>query len=935
MANIVSYVDIIELMTSIAQRHYQINTFFLGRDWEVENNQDVLYPLFQVYPEFAKMPINDWNEYKTLELTLNCKVLDITTPGEENEKDVHSDTLRIAQDIVNELNQHPFYIRSNVSLMEDISFNALEEHKDDITAGWSFSLKLKIINANTFCGMPIAELPGYSANGPTSTGTIVNVQYLTCDTLPDCPTIIDIDLTLVDLQNQIDNIPVGGGETLSQTLTLGNTTGGQYMLSTNNFSRLGLFDNQTVLTYQNLAITANLEHGDYYTQLSYTDGLNSGNFNVQSLMSEIVHSSFISLNAPNISSAATGTNTVKSDNTSYLSKIEIQAKPTKAYVNDYALNQITGYNSSIHNEADATDNIITISSNNPSFTGAQYGADYSANYINRSLVDKAYVLSLIPAAQSLSSVLTVGNKTGNISILSPDAFTFANIFDGYFSVGYDNSISGGYIRGNATEALVQFGSVTYGGMLDITATHTFVNHDLLIDITAPQVNINGSLQAIITFPYFEFTADNGAYLQAWISGGNAANGFGFGTNNVWIDATSLQLISNNVTALTDTFYVHSSTPGRAEIYAAGHNAYMTADEQSLTNIEVNVSEVSLLHNVQNRLNAPLNLIEGAFNQQQFTGGDGTVIYSDGSQSVLRTEKATGEYNQVIAEGGNGVSLQASDSTGSVANNFVMTNAGVFQTNNGSNNTFIVYDSIESKGLVYAGDYSTNFTPESLVSKRYTTSTFLSLAGGTITGNVYFTPLAAVSSTQCGIPYFNTSGLLEVDVADLLWDDTNKRLGIHMNGSVPSAALDVHSLTTQAAQFNNVSASQSSTGGAGVIGLSDPGTAMLSGSRTGFMLFGGATDAINTTRNSAGIASFATENWSGSVSGSNLVFYATANGSNTRTAEMTITDSSIDVANNKITSVANGTTDGDAVNYTQMNSTILAMNYVFSSGLMRY
>lgn len=404
MASVISYVDIIELMTSIAQRHYQINTFFLGRDWEVENNEDVLYPLFQVYPEFAKMPINDWNEYKTLELTLNCKVLDITTPGEENEKDVHSDTLRIAQDIVNELNQHPFYIRSNVSLMEDISFNALEEHKDDITAGWSFSLKLKIINANTFCGMPIAELAGVSANGPTSQGTIVNVQYLTCETLPDCPTIINIDLTLIDLQTQIDNLPPSA-LTLSQVLGYGNLTGGQYILSNNNFSRLGLFNNQTVLTYQNTSIVANLEHGDYYTQLSYTDGVNSGNFNVQSTMSEIVHSSFISLSAPNISSAATGTNTVKSDNTLYLGKIEIQVKPTKGYVNDYALNQATGYNSSIHNEAGATDNIITISSNNPSFAGAQYNADYSANFTNRSLVDKAYVDTAIASASSPSTRL--------------------------------------------------------------------------------------------------------------------------------------------------------------------------------------------------------------------------------------------------------------------------------------------------------------------------------------------------------------------------------------------------------------------------------------------------------------------------------------------------------------------------------------------------
>lgn len=323
MANIVSYNDLIELFEDIARRHYQINTFFLGRDWELENNNDLQYPVLQVYPEVAKMPINNWKEYKTLDLTFNVKVIDLTVPGEENERDVHSDTLRIAQDIVNELNQHPYYIRSNVSLMEDIDFTAIEEFEDDVTAGWQFQLKLRIINANTFCGMPMAELNGVSAAGPTSQGTIVNVQYLTCETLPDCPTIVTIDETLVSLQDQIDNLPPSNN-TLAQTLLYGNTTGGQYMLSDNGFSRLGLFSNQTVLTYQNLAVVANLEHGDYYTQLSYTDGVNSGNFNVQSTMSEIVHNLTVSLNAPNILVPSGTANTLQYlDTNKYLKSITL------------------------------------------------------------------------------------------------------------------------------------------------------------------------------------------------------------------------------------------------------------------------------------------------------------------------------------------------------------------------------------------------------------------------------------------------------------------------------------------------------------------------------------------------------------------------------------------------------------------------------------
>lgn len=39
-------------------------------------------------------------------------------------------------------------------------------------------------------------------------------------------------------------------------------------------------------------------------------------------------------------------------------------------------------------------------------------------------------------------------------------------------------------------------------------------------------------------------------------------------------------------------------------------------------------------------------------------------------------------------------------------------------NNGSNNSIILTDDISSKGAVYIADYSANFTPESLITKRY-------------------------------------------------------------------------------------------------------------------------------------------------------------------------------------------------------------------------
>lgn len=50
------------------------------------------------------------------------------------------------------------------------------------------------------------------------------------------------------------------------------------------------------------------------------------------------------------------------------------------------------------------------------------------------------------------------------------------------------------------------------------------------------------------------------------------------------------------------------------------------------------------------------------------------------------------------------------------------NAGATVANNGTNNVFVVNDAA-AKGIIYASDYSANFTPESLVTKRWVGATY--------------------------------------------------------------------------------------------------------------------------------------------------------------------------------------------------------------------
>ncbi len=65
-------------------------------------------------------------------------------------------------------------------------------------------------------------------------------------------------------------------------------------------SRIGLYDNQSVYIYQNGSILAKLEHGDYLTELNYTDGFNGGSHNISATSNQLSHTALIELNASDI-----------------------------------------------------------------------------------------------------------------------------------------------------------------------------------------------------------------------------------------------------------------------------------------------------------------------------------------------------------------------------------------------------------------------------------------------------------------------------------------------------------------------------------------------------------------------------------------------------------------------------------------------------------
>lgn len=103
-----------------------------------------------------------------------------------------------------------------------------------------------------------------------------------------------------------------------------------------------------------------------------------------------------------------------------------------------------------------------------------------------------------------------------------------------------------------------------------------------------------------------------------------------------------------------------------------------------------------------------------------TGGttSGLLQLSNSIAKIEWNDSASTSVSRVQSNNA-GINLLVTDfTTGLITNRLLLSNVVTTVTNNGTNNTMVITDAISSKGVIYAADYSANFTPESLVTKRY-------------------------------------------------------------------------------------------------------------------------------------------------------------------------------------------------------------------------
>ena len=184
-----------------------------------------------------------------------------------------------------------------------------------------------------------------------------------------------------------------------------------------------------------------------------------------------------------------------------------------------------------------------------------------------------------------------------------------------------------------------------------------------------------------------------------------------------------QVVANN--GVNNCFIIEDTISSKGAVYAADYSANFTF-ESLVTKRYVDSAITTATITASNGLTKTGNNIKlgGALvNATNITGAFQLSVNL--TADILL--KSNGLIESYSTDGVNGAYLQAYPGFTYMAMQDEVTFniahiqgdiAGTGVINNGANNVFTIRDEVFNKGIIYSDDYSANFTPESLITKRY-------------------------------------------------------------------------------------------------------------------------------------------------------------------------------------------------------------------------
>lgn len=476
MVNI-TYIRILTAAEAFASAHLQIKRFGADFPEQLPNfaTEKEKYPILFISPENSIFNLNA----NTFRVKVLC--FDIIEKDRANITTIVSDTNQILNDFYRWFKDGEIV---GIDVLEEtVECYPINNALLDYAAGWEMTITFTV-DTYGICEIPFNDAPVVI----TEVCDIVYSQYLTCDTVGDCPVIQEIESDIrnieVDIANLVPNTRTltingitydlsadrtwnitTGGQSLAQTLAIGNKTGEQDMLSDNGNSVLSLLDNNLALTYTNVGLgmnagvyAGNTQAALYYQSLAVQSTL---------LFNESV-SLLQSLNLPLAFDAPTYTFTNENLNSiaSFNGASELIGLDTATYPDLTELSYVKGVTSSIQDQLDA-----------------------------------------LTGPETLAQVLANGNTTNNTAIFSSIGYGTLVLFDNITQLGFDNTVNSSFFSMNAS--IVALNTTEHFNLTTPDVTPTSVlgldGNSYVISLRLQNLDLTGDVLGV---DFTSFTSDD-------------------------------------------------------------------------------------------------------------------------------------------------------------------------------------------------------------------------------------------------------------------------------------------------------------------------------------------------------------------------------------------------------------------------------------------
>ena len=153
-----TYNNVIDTLKALGEKHNQIKTTTVGDIFDIDLEQNTLYPLMHLNP----LSVNT----RRTELVYNFQVLimDLVNDDNSNEQEVYSDVLQMCVDVISILTNSKWQAQLQLDIDAPVYFaegdytiEPFTERFNQAVTGWVFTISVVVENTFQTCNIPMTD----------------------------------------------------------------------------------------------------------------------------------------------------------------------------------------------------------------------------------------------------------------------------------------------------------------------------------------------------------------------------------------------------------------------------------------------------------------------------------------------------------------------------------------------------------------------------------------------------------------------------------------------------------------------------------------------------------------------------------------------------------------------------------------------------------